>query len=127
MATSTLYERLGVSVSTDRDRGETRRKGGHETVDNDRAVQDLYAALGGPVSAGFDVGETDATRGAPETVDKDRADQFVRSSLLDPPVDLYAVLADAAPSGANDSGETFRTLANSETVDNDRALDFRYG
>jgi hypothetical protein len=129
MAYSTLYEQLGVSVrSNDRDRGETQRKGNIETVDNDQAIQDLYAMLGGPVDTpGSAAGETDATRQAPETVDKDRGDQLISSSLLAPPVDLYMALADTAPADAAHGSETLRTLADSETIDNDRALDFRYG
>jgi len=111
MAGATLYEALGTREATPgQDRGETiRTLDDRETIDNDRAAFDLYAALGDPVPR-LDHGRTERSAATSDTLDNDRA-----------VLALYGTLGDELPRGGR--GRTEYT-AERETIDNDRiALD----
>jgi hypothetical protein len=119
VAATTLYEQLSLPAEpAEEDRGRTEKTTAPETLDNDRAVVDLYGAVGDPVVVdGSVVGRTEETKTI-ETIDKDRADPALISSLTSAPADLYAALFRPACSG-DDRGRTEVTEA-TETIDWDR-------
>jgi hypothetical protein len=123
----TLYEQLGMPAQAPGvDRGRTERTATLETIDRDRMVVDLYAALGGQIGDDTGHGRTEITREAPETVDKDRAVEALTSSLTGPPTDLYGALVRPSRTVLADRGETVLT-ASTETIDYDQPPELSYG
>jgi hypothetical protein len=120
MAATSLYEELAVEAGASQDRARTEKTAQPgETIDNDRAVDDLYSSLGGSF-AGRPVpeGRTEQTATI-ETIDRDRAGDRVPAALISAPKDLYARLATGLTPRSATIGRTELTES-TETIDWDR-------
>lgn len=115
---ASLYQCLGTPVDRCIEPGRTEYTAQVETMDHDRALDDLFCSLSSRVqAAGASDGRTEETR-AIETIDRDRVAGRPGSALLKAPHDLYRTLG-TQPRADTTPGRTELTES-VETIDWDR-------